>query len=60
MKELVKQTLERKLLESETITKWFENEYSPSFADEDELNEMLREADKVNAQIKILRFLLTK
>lgn len=51
-------TLERKLAEEKEICAWFENEYNPSITDEDEVKEWDKKGIEVNAQIKLLRFMI--
>ena len=55
---VVQRTLERKLAEEKEICAWFKNEYSPAITDEDEVKEWDKKGIEVNAQIKLLRFMI--
>lgn len=57
---VMRSTLEQKEESYKEICAWFENEYSPAITDEDEVNEWNKKAIEVNAQIKLLRFLLSE
>jgi hypothetical protein len=51
-------TLEQKEATYKEICAWFENEYSPGITDEDEVAEWEKKGIEVNAQIKLLRFMI--
>ena len=55
---IVQRTLEQKIAEEKEICEWFENEYSPAITDEDEVKEWDKKGIEVNAQIKLLRFMM--
>jgi len=55
---VMRSILEQKESAYSEICAWFENEYSPSFTDEDEVAEWNKKASEVNAQIKLIMFLL--
>lgn len=57
---VMRSTLEQKEESYKEICAWFENEYSPAFTDEDEVAEWNKKATEINAQIKLLRFLISE
>lgn len=60
LQNVMRSTLQQKEESYKGICAWFENEYSPAFTDEDEVAEWNKKAAEVNAQIKLLRFLLSE
>ena len=55
----VKRTLDRKEVAYASVNKWFEDEYD-SGTEDDELVVMEKEATELNAQIKVLRFVMAE
>jgi hypothetical protein len=53
-------TLEQKEAIYKEICAWFENEYSPAITEKDEVAELEKNATEVNAQIKLLRHLISE
>ena len=53
-------TLEQKEATYKEICAWFENEYSPAITDEDEVAEWEKNATEINAQINLLRHLISE
>ena len=57
MKKKVEEALERKVKEYELVVAWFDDEYE-NCRENDVVNEYEKQATELNAQIKLLRFLL--
>jgi hypothetical protein len=57
MKKKVEEALERKIKEYALIVAWFDCEYE-NYRDNDVVQEYQKKANELNAQIKLLRFLL--
>ena len=56
---VVKRTLDRKIAAYELVNMWFAKEYNTG-TDKDEVESMEKEAAELNAQIKVLRFVLSE
>ena len=57
MKKKVEEALERKVKKYELVVAWFDYEYE-NCREDDVVNEYEKQATELNAQIKLLRFLL--
>lgn len=57
MRKKVEEVLERKVKEYELVVAWFDYEYQ-NCRDTDVVKEYEKQATELNAQIKLLRFLL--
>lgn len=57
MKKKVEEALERKVKEYELVVSWFDYDYEKC-SENDVANEYEKQATELNAQIKLLRFLL--